>query len=190
MDLTRIRAGDPEALRGLMEEVWTPLVAYLRQWGGEDEEAEDAAQEAFVRLWEHRERWSGSSARAVLFRIGRNRMLDRRRRSTVRRRHREEAAREGGARPTTPVEDLAARELRARVETAVAELPERRREIFRLVRQRGLRYAEVAEVLELSPQTVANQMSRALHELRRALSEHLPPVGEESSPESSRSDRG
>ena len=54
-------------------------------------------------------------------------------------------------------------------EEAVARLTPRRQEIFRLVRENGLSYREVAEVLDLSPQTVANLMSLALADLRAAL---------------------
>ena len=60
-------------------------------------------------------------------------------------------------------------EERAAVERAIAALPPRRREIFILVRVHGLSYGEVAEILQISPQTVANQMSAALTTLRRLL---------------------
>jgi len=58
---------------------------------------------------------------------------------------------------------------RAAIERAIAQLPARRREIFLLVRVHGLPYREVAELLEISPQTVANQMSAALAQLRQLL---------------------
>ncbi|MGW8268801.1 MAG: sigma factor-like helix-turn-helix DNA-binding protein, partial [Longimicrobiales bacterium] len=44
-----------------------------------------------------------------------------------------------------------------------------RREVFRLARSEGLSYREITEVMGVSPQTVANQMSRALTELHEAL---------------------
>ena len=43
----------------------------------------------------------------------------------------------------------------------------------RLAREEGLTYAEIAGVMGVSPQTVANQMSLALADLRRALEPHL-----------------
>jgi DNA-binding CsgD family transcriptional regulator len=59
--------------------------------------------------------------------------------------------------------------LQAAAADAIAALPPRRREVFRLARLDGLSYREIAEVMGLSPQTVANQMSRALTELHEAL---------------------
>jgi RNA polymerase sigma-70 factor (ECF subfamily) len=58
------------------------------------------------------------------------------------------------------------------VESAITALPERRREIFVLSRYHGLSYREIAEVLEISPQTVANQLSAALATLRESLASH------------------
>ena len=169
MTMDRIRQGDPEALRALLEEAWAPLVRYLERRVESGDEAEDVAQEAFVRIWERRERWTGGSARAVLFRIGRNLALDRGRRRAVRRRWAEEARQDPAPSPPTPADELAATELRGRVAGAVEALPERRREVFRLVRLQGLTYAEVAEILGVSAQTVANQMSMALRDLRAAV---------------------
>jgi RNA polymerase sigma-70 factor (ECF subfamily) len=52
---------------------------------------------------------------------------------------------------------------------ALGALPPRKREVFTLARFQGLSYAEIAGVLGTSPQTVANQMSAALQQLRVAL---------------------
>jgi len=46
--------------------------------------------------------------------------------------------------------------------------------VFELVRHRGLSYREIAAVLELSEQTVANHMSLALKDLAHLLSDLLP----------------
>ena len=56
---------------------------------------------------------------------------------------------------------------------AVARLPDRRREVFRLVREEGLSYKDVAELMELSSQTVANHMGLAMADLRTALKPFL-----------------
>ncbi len=174
MELERIRKGDTEALGALLADAWAPLVQFLARMTESDDAAEDAAQEAFVRLWERRERWTEGSARAVLFRIARNVALDQTRRLDVRARFADSVPRP--SRPSTPVDDLSLLEARSRVDEALAALPARRRQLFELVRFDGMSYREAAHVLDLSPQTVANQMSLALRDLRTLLSDFLPPV--------------
>jgi RNA polymerase sigma-70 factor (ECF subfamily) len=180
VDLERIRSGDPEALGLFLKETWGPLVRYLLGFLDSVAEAEDAAQEAFVRLWEHRDRWASGSARAVVFRLGRNVALDARRRSEVRRRWWRRRRHEPTPAPATPEDDLADTELRQRFREALEGLPPRRREVFELVRFRGLSYRDVAEVLEISERTVANHLRLAAGDLRRLLSD-LP--GEAPGPE-------
>ena len=60
------------------------------------------------------------------------------------------------------------------VAKAVSDLPPRRREIFKLVRESGFSYAEIAEIMKISRQTVANHMSLALSDLRVMLRPFLP----------------
>jgi len=52
------------------------------------------------------------------------------------------------------------------VEQTVAALPERRREIFRMQREQGLTYAQIASLLGISIKTVEVQMGRALKAIR------------------------
>lgn len=170
VDLERIRAGDEQAMVDLLEEAWAPLLRYVRRLAGDAEAAQDAAQEAFVRLWERRESWKAGTTRGLLFRIARNLVRDDQRREEVRRRRQGEV-RVHGSTPRTPAEELRTRDIQQRVREAVAALPEARREVFELVRCDGLSYRDAAEVLDLSEQTVANQVSRALKALRSQLAE-------------------
>jgi RNA polymerase sigma-70 factor (ECF subfamily) len=64
-------------------------------------------------------------------------------------------------------------ELQRLAAAAVARLPERRREVFRLAREEGLSYQEIADILHLSLQTVANHTSLAMADLRTALRPYL-----------------
>ena len=185
MDLDAIREGDVAALGALMDDAWDPLLRYLGSRTDSPDAAQDAAQEAFVRLWENRERWRGPSARAVLFRIARNVALDQARRRSVRRAGAESLLQEPPATAPGPSEELAAAMARDRVVSALETLPERRREVFELVRFDGLSYREVADALELSAQTVANHMSLALRDLRLLLDRSEGP-----SPERAERDEG
>ncbi len=172
MTLERIRAGDVGALEALLRDVWAPLVGHLVRLTGSREAAEDAAQEAFVRLWERRERWQAGSARALLFRIGRNVALDEERRVRVRARLGPDGAGPSAERPAPePDGDLERAELGLRIQAALERLPARRREVFELVRFAGLSHEEVADATGLAAQTVANHMSLALRDLRAELAD-------------------
>lgn len=169
MELGQIHSGDREAFRLLLGETWAPLVLYLSTFLERREDAEDAAQEAFVRLWEHRRRWTSGSAKAVLFRIGRNVALDLRRKAAVRRRFLGSRLFGEAKAPENPEEVLTGKELLASFREAVEGLPPRRREVFELVRLHGLTHGEAAEVLDVSYRTVANHLRLAMRDVRQLL---------------------
>jgi RNA polymerase sigma-70 factor (ECF subfamily) len=171
--LAAIRAGDRTAFEGLVNESWDPLVAHLTWVLGSQEAAEDAGQEAFIRLWEQRERWHDGSARALVFRIGRNLAFDEKRKERVRR---DFAAREAEAAGRAEcAEDRAEiMEYETRFREALEALTPSRREAIELVRLRGLSHQEAADALEISKQTVANRMTLALADLRLLLADILP----------------
>lgn len=57
-------------------------------------------------------------------------------------------------------------------QSLIAEMPEKRREIFRLSREQGFSNKEIAETLNISVKTVENQMTSALKYLREKLGKH------------------
>lgn len=173
MVLSRIRAGERDAFAHLVDATWADLVDHLTWILASRESAEDVAQEAFVRLWEKRERWQDGSGRALVFRIARNLAFDLRRRERVHRdwATRESAVLEVASSPDDPVE---ASECERAFRKALACLTRGRREVIELVRLRGLTHREAAEALEISQQTVANRMTLALADLRVLLVDVLP----------------
>ncbi len=176
MSLVEIRAGDRAAFEGLVAATWDDLVEHLVWILGSEEAAKDAAQEALIRIWEHRERWHEGSARALVFRIGRNVAFDARRREQVRRRYRatQDGVVPGGG--ESPEEAARYSEYVDRFRDALDTLTPGRREVVELVRLRGLSHREAAEALELSQQTVANRMTLAMADLRTMLADVLPGV--------------
>jgi RNA polymerase sigma-70 factor (ECF subfamily) len=161
-----------------MDAYWSPLVGFAHRIVSEAGDPEDMVQTAFIRLWSRRRQLDETgSLRSLLYTIVRNASLD-----ELRKRNRREEAQSGAVpppSPKTPYEDVQGAELQRLAAAAVARLPERRREVFRLAREEGLSYQEIAEILHLSLQTVANHMSLAMADLRTALRPYLS--GEQSS---------
>ncbi|NJD11666.1 MAG: sigma-70 family RNA polymerase sigma factor [Gemmatimonadetes bacterium] len=174
--LEDIRKGDPGTLARLQAGYWNRLLRFADGIVQGRADPQDVVQEAFIRLWTHRERWDArGSLRSLLYTLTRNAALDELR--SWRRAEKAADAVTAPAAPPAPSDAAVAAELRRAAASAVAGLPPLRREVFRLAREEGLTYGEIAEVLGLSPQTVANHMSLALADLRRALAPYLPERG-------------
>lgn len=73
-----------------------------------------------------------------------------------------------------PEEDMAFRELQHRLNQAVEQLPHQCKQVFKLIKEDGLTYKEVAVILGISPRTVETQLFRAVKKLRKVLSEDHP----------------
>ncbi len=171
----RLKKGDEHAFDQVLRMYWSAFLRFAIRILGDRDRAEDVVQESFVRLWNHRKRWlRKDTLRPVLYRIVRNRALDeeRRRRSSRRSLNKLDPPERDPS--PSPLAQAQGSQLREFVEDAIGSLPERRREIFLLVRYDQMSYREVGEVLEVSPQTVANQMSMAMRDLRETLAPHLP----------------
>jgi RNA polymerase sigma-70 factor, ECF subfamily len=152
--MARVRDGDREAFRILLDRHWAPLVRYAKGFLDEQDDAEDVVQETFVRLWKQRESWTPSGALgSYIYRITRNLSLNvcRDRASRERSLVRDAVEFRYGAPPPTPEEQFAGSSLRVQVESAISSLSSRRREIFVLSRFHGLTHGEIAEAWGFRP---------------------------------------
>jgi len=167
--LERLAVDDVSALDGLLARYWAPLTLFISRMTGSVEAAEDAVQEAFCRLWERRGSWRGEgSVSGLLFRLARNSAVSAHRRLDAEARA---ASAVGEAMPAYhEMPALPNDEIRAALERAIAALPPRRREVFLLRVVHDLSYKQIAAAMGTSSQTVANQLSSALRELRTTLS--------------------
>ena len=167
--LVRLRQGDEAAYDAIFRQWYAPLVATITALLRDRGPAEEVVQDVMLELWRRREGITfETSLRAYLFQATRNRALNHVRRQRVEARGEAKIA---AAMPTPEPADSEAREseLNVAIQTAIASLPDRCREVFELSRIKGLKYSEIATELGISVKTVEAQMGKALRVMREQL---------------------
>jgi DNA-binding CsgD family transcriptional regulator len=71
-----------------------------------------------------------------------------------------------------PQREIENKELIFRMDKAITALPQQCRIVFRLIKEDGMKYKEVAEILNISPRTVQTQLFRAVKKLSIVLSNY------------------
>lgn len=139
------------------------------------ETAADLTQEAFFRLLQHNGRESIENVRAFLFRIASNLAKDHVRKSRRQRTETVEPEQLSQVTDQSPPIDrrMEDRERLEILRRAIAELPARTQEIFRLNRIQGLSYREIAERLAVSESTVQKDLTMALAHATTRLRRYL-----------------
>ena len=138
--------------------------------------AEEIIQDLFCKLWIRREELSiNMSLRSYLYKAALNHSLNFLRHREMQRKYFEYVGFEVDQVSGNGHYDSDG-ELSVRISKALAELPEKRREIFELSRFEGLKYHEIAERLGINIKTVETQMTRALDFLRHYLKEYMSAI--------------
>ncbi len=162
------------AFERAFKEHFKALHAYAFTIIRDEENAEEIVQNVFFKLWEKKEQMEGiTSLKAYLYKATYNDSLNFLKHNKVR------AAYETYAKATNSdrndaVDTLSTKELQAKIDKALNELPEQCRTIFQMSRFEELKYREIADQLGLSVKTVENQMGKALKVLREKLADCLP----------------
>lgn len=167
--MRRAAGGDTDAFGQIVRAHQKRLLGFAaRMLNGDADAAQDIVQEAFVRLWHARDRYEPRNRLdTFLLRIVHNLCRDEARR---------EARGGGAAQPLDECADLVssaaplADALRASaVREAVADLPPEQRAVFVLSQYEGLRYHEIADLLQCPVGTVASRKHAAVAALRSKL---------------------
>ncbi|WP_285057945.1 RNA polymerase sigma-70 factor [Pedobacter ginsengisoli] len=134
------------------------------------EDARDLIQDVFVGLWSDRDSLEiNESLKSYLFGIVRFQIINRIRKNIVREDY---AAKLRALSPAyvSLEEELELKELESNIKAKLSELPEKTQAIFQKSREQHLSIKEIAEELNLSEQTVKNQISIALKYLKKSFS--------------------
>ncbi len=170
------KQGDKKAFTEIFEQYHGLVLNYVYRICQNRVLAEEVVQDVFTRLWTHRNGYNPEKPfEPYLLKMARNRLVDKTRRQAVRKTVPLEKMQETLVIQSHNTFDL--KELQASYEESVQALPESEREVFILSRVEGLKYSEIAEVLEISPKTVEVRMTRALEFLRNRLKPFLEVQG-------------
>jgi len=165
----RIGAGDKRAAAELVRKHLPKMVGLGRRMLGDQAEAEDVAQEVFLRVWKHAAAWKPGQAKfeTWMHRVAMNLCLDRLRRN----------ARQGGEVPADYADTSASatralddRQRRDRVREALLALPERQRAAIVLCYYQERTNIEAAEILGVSVEALESLLARARRTLKSSLS--------------------
>lgn len=165
--MAKLAAGDGSALRGLVIRHYALVhrvgLRVLRQQA----DADDVAQEVFLRLAESAGRWRcEAQLSTLLYRMTLNLALDETRRRKRRGDVPLDKQPEQAAEDASPSDGIERQEVRSTVRTAVDALPERQRMCLLLHRYEGLGYRAIAAVMEISESAVESLLTRAYATLR------------------------
>jgi RNA polymerase sigma-70 factor (ECF subfamily) len=164
-----IRAGEESALRTLFEIYAEPLLDFAFGFIGDESASEDVVQEVFINVWRNRIRLNPElSLRAYLYKAVRNQALKVLRHAKVER-GATEYLQSLYYSTDNPDEEYHHAELTVLLDRTIQELPERCRTVFLMSKFDGLSYQEIADVLDISINTVKTQMGRAFTTIRRNL---------------------
>ena len=183
--MLRVRADDRAAFADLVERYRHRLVGIMNHLIGNADEAEDLAQEVFLRVYRTRHKYTPKAKFSTwLFTIANNLALnairDRQRRQALPLDLRDSGAH--GLRPSEPTATdrgapptagLQLQELAAVVRAALDELNERQRVAVVLNKFEDMNYADIADVMGLTTKAVKSLLSRARDNLRVALQAYI-----------------
>lgn len=175
--------GDVSAFNEIVSRWEGKLYGFVYRYLGDAEEAKDVCQEAFVRAYTHLDGFRGQSKFSswlyqIALNLCRSKLRKKQRRPTVSIDEREEenplyALPDEGA---TPAEQALEGERAMAVREALAELPEHQRTVIILKEYHGLKFREIAEILDTPESTVKSRLYHGLDKLARALG-HLQAEG-------------
>ena len=182
--MLRVKRGDRGAFAELVEKYKQPLLNFISRTVRDETEAQDLAQNVFLQMYKSRQRYERTAKFSTwLFTIARNLCLNEIRRRT---RHPAESIEENygenedqpqrqyeDKKNFLPTDNVLHSELAAKIEEALAELPENQRTAILLCRQDELSYEEIAEILDCSLSATKSLIHRGRETLKEKLKPYL-----------------
>lgn len=167
--MAQIRAGSQTAYRRLVNRHLKRTYALARRLTGNEAEAEDVVQDAFLQVWQRRTQWSdvgGARFTTWLYRVVVNRCIDHKRRPVG---QDLEAVAEPSDSAPDAVSTIHRRQVAARLSDAQNKLTPQQRAAVTLFYYENLSNADIAAVMQISVGAVESLLKRARQQLRLLL---------------------
>jgi len=177
-----VRDGDTDAFRELVEAHQMRVVGTITRMLGDETEAEDLAQQVFIRVWKSAPRWEATAKFTTwLYTILRNLVFNECRRRACHKTTSLDAATDHEDHPQqfadgnvkAPDTALLDAEMQDAIERAIQDLPAPQRMAVIMRRYQDVSYEEIGEVLDLSVPAVKSVLFCARTELREKLRSYL-----------------
>ena len=167
-----LQKGDEKAFEKLFHQYYAPLCLFACKYLNDEENAKELVQDFFVKVWSRRKSIHvETSVKQYFFQSIKNQCLNLIKHQNIRSRYFQKL-KEDHIRNHNPDPYFLEVGLQKKIEQSIALLPEKRREIFKLSREKGLKYREIADQLDISVKTVEAQMGQALKQLSEMLKDY------------------
>ncbi|MDN3584689.1 RNA polymerase sigma factor [Mucilaginibacter flavus] len=169
--LARINANDREAFNALFLKYYSLLTDFCKYMGAKPEDGKDVIADVFLDLWVKREKLQvSSSLKSYLYGAVRNKLFTLSGKNMQMQLLPEEHAYDhAAADELRPDEILLRKDRKLLVERFIHELPEQGKVIFLMSWQHQLDHYEIAQILNISPNTVKTHLYRALNYFRKRI---------------------
>jgi RNA polymerase sigma-70 factor (ECF subfamily) len=174
--LVRIAQGDQKAFEILYTHFYTPLLSFGQSLIHSKELTEEVIEDVFVKLWLRRAEIEKIENVAVYLYVAvKNKALNLLSSKAKELIHASFDYLDLSIQdPETPLQTLVTSEMMQRMKNAIDSLPPKCKMIFKLVREDGLKYKEVSQILNISVNTIDAQMAIAVKRICMALKVQKP----------------
>lgn len=157
---------EDQIFSSLFKEHSKTVFNYIFYKFGNEEKAHDAVQEAFVKLWENCAKVSPEKAKSFVYTVANNLYLNVIKAEKVRLKYADTSNDRSNESPEFLMEE---KEYKEKLDKALNALPENQRTTFLLNRIDGKKYAEIAEMENVSVKAIEKRMHLALKSLREQI---------------------
>ncbi len=166
--IQKISKGNKTAFDQLFFKYYKPLYLFALNYCHSAVIAQESVQNTFIKIWNNNQSLNDcENIGKLLFTYTRNEIIDQIRKDNTRTKHEKLVVLETNSNNHSADQER----VKAIIESAIEQLPDKAQKIFRMAKKEGLTVNEIAEYLKISPKTVENQLIIAYKKMRK----HLEP---------------